>query len=420
MHTVQLLRGDTSRGSTVAATLLHAGTVLLLSAGAVFAQAPPAGPGPDEIETAPIRCWWRTDTTHVRIGERFTVTLTCAVIDTSSITVVASTNSLDPGAVQLTPFDVVGGRRHDDLMAPPWRYFQYDYRVRLLSEGFFGQDVQIPSLPVTYTIQSAAGGGGQGRDLTYQLPALSLRVASLVPRDASDIRDDAVVAFEGIQARRFRATSATMLGGVLLAFGGVILLAGVVRTAARARSRRSSAVRVLAPSAALHAAVRGLAGVKADVAGGWTPALARRAAAMVRVAASVATGRPLAQALVTGEASEREGQVALRQGLVRRRRYLVSAAATPATIARELEARRVPTASRPALEALARALQTFTAAGYGRNEEIESTALAAALSESVDAIRQLRRRSRMPAAPWSAWRASAAPLGPSSMGPERL
>jgi hypothetical protein len=356
----------------------------------------------------------------VRIGERFTLTLTCAVIETSSITVVASTNGLDPGAVQLTPFDVVGGTRHDDIVASPWRYFQYDYRVRLLSDGFFGQDVQIPSLPVTYNIQSTAGGGGQGRDQTYQLPALTVRVASLVPRDASDIRDDAVVAFEGIEARRFRATSATILGGVLLAFGGVILLAGVVRTAARARSRRVSAVRTLAPSAALNAAVRGLAGVKAEVLGGWTPLLARRAAALVRIAASVAIGRPLAQSAVTGEDSEREGQVGVQQGLIRRRRYLVSAAATPATIARELGGRRVPGASRPAVETLARALETFTAAGYGRSEDVDATALSEALSDSLDAIRQLRRRSRMPAASWAAWRASASPLGPSSMGPERL
>jgi hypothetical protein len=31
------------------------------------------------------------------------------------------------------------------MVAPPWRYVQFDYSVRLLSDGgFFGQDVMIP------------------------------------------------------------------------------------------------------------------------------------------------------------------------------------------------------------------------------------------------------------------------------------
>ena len=77
-----------------------------------------------EVETAPIKCWWKTDTTAIRIGERFTVTLTCGVIETSSLKVVAGTNQLDPGAVQLTPFEVVSGVRRQDVVAPPWRYFQ--------------------------------------------------------------------------------------------------------------------------------------------------------------------------------------------------------------------------------------------------------------------------------------------------------
>src|SRR5262245_35587293 len=122
------------------------------------ARTPPAAPAakpqgappqavarPGEVETAPIRCWWRTDRAEIRIGERFGVTLTCGVIETRALKVAAGTNQLDPGAVQLTPFEVVAGTRRDDIVAPPWRYFQYDYSVRLLSEGFFGQDIAIPS-----------------------------------------------------------------------------------------------------------------------------------------------------------------------------------------------------------------------------------------------------------------------------------
>ncbi len=43
------------------------------------------------------------------------------------MTVVAAANQLEPGAIQLTPFEVVSGARRDDIVAPPWRYLQFEY-----------------------------------------------------------------------------------------------------------------------------------------------------------------------------------------------------------------------------------------------------------------------------------------------------
>src|SRR5262245_49047237 len=118
---------------------------LVLAAAPAAAQTPPApaatpqappnaapaapAPAPDEVEVAPIRCWWRTDAAEIRIGQRFGVTLTCAVVETRRLKVVANTTQLDPGAVQLTPFEVVSGVRREDIVTPLWRYFQFDYKV---------------------------------------------------------------------------------------------------------------------------------------------------------------------------------------------------------------------------------------------------------------------------------------------------
>src|SRR5215207_3436108 len=102
------------------------------------------GPRPGEIETAPIRCWWKTDRTSIRVGERFALTLTCSVIETRSVTVVPTLTQLDPGALQIPPFEVIGGSRRDDVVSAPWRYIQYEYSVRFLGEGYFGQDLTIP------------------------------------------------------------------------------------------------------------------------------------------------------------------------------------------------------------------------------------------------------------------------------------
>ena len=168
------------------------------------AQAP-AQPREGEVQSDPIKCWWKADREAVRVGERFGLVLTCAVIEAGPITVVPVLNQLEPGALSITPFEVVSGARGEDMVAPPWRYVQFDYSVRLLSDGFFGQDVMIPGVTVTYNLQTA--GGTQGRDQTYMLPALPMRILSLVPRSASDIRDASGQTFASIASPSFLATS---------------------------------------------------------------------------------------------------------------------------------------------------------------------------------------------------------------------
>src|SRR3954453_205808 len=154
------------RWRATGAALVMLGTI---AGGEAAGQPRAGGPRPGEVETAPIRCWWKTDRTSIRVGERFGLTLTCSVIETRSTTVAPTLTQLDPGALQIPPFEVVGGSRRDDVLVPPWRYIQYEYSVRFLAEGDFGQDVTIPPLSVTYAIR-ATGSGVEGRDLSYILP----------------------------------------------------------------------------------------------------------------------------------------------------------------------------------------------------------------------------------------------------------
>ena len=379
----------------------------------------PARPG--EVETAPIRCWWKTDTAEIRVGQRFGLTLTCSVIETRSLKVIPGTNQLDPGAIQLTPFEVVSGTRREDIVSPPWRYFQFEYRVRLLSEGFFGQDVNIPSLNVTYNIQAAAGGGAQGRDQTYVLPALPMRVASLVPRDASDIRDASTDGFAVIGEREYRATSARVAAGILFALAAVLAVFGVVRALGGVRRRRPDAVRVLSPALVLHGSQRALAALKADVIrDGWSPSRARAALTALRAAGAVGLSRPLAQSSVSRTTIERDGQLKVRHGVLRPRWSLVSGAVTPHAIDAALsESTAFAPATRAALERISSALRAFGTAGYGRSDDVDTIALDAALSESSDAVKRLRWRSVWPRAAANG-RAQAQTLGAPSMSGERL
>ena len=363
-------------------------------ASAAYAQTPKPG----EVETDPIRCWWKTDRTAVRIGERFTLALTCGVVETSSVKVVPTLTQIDPGAIQLTPFEVVGGRRGDDVVAPPWRYVQYEYTLRLLGEGFFGQDVNVPPLTVTYNIQAAAGQGAEGRDQQYVLPPLPMRVLSIVPQSAGDIRDASRESFAAVDARRFRATTAQVGAGVAFALAALLAIFAGLRLTGRVRTRTRAAARPIATPFVLGGCLRALRDVKAEVMrDGWSPPLARRALAVLRVAGAVAVGRDLAQATGGGDQHIRDGQVAVRGGFVRRRSAVVSAAMTPAALTRELGNGHVPSrAARLAATQLESPLKVFSAAGYGRTTDLDRLTLDTALDQGTDAIRKLRFASFWP------------------------
>jgi hypothetical protein len=359
-------------------------------------QKPPASPREGEVQSDPIKCWWKADRTAVRVGERFGLVLTCAVIEAGPIVVVPVLNQLEPGALSITPFEVVAGARGEDVVAPPWRYVQFDYSVRLLSDGFFGQDVTVPGVTVTYNLQTA--GGTQGRDQTYMLPALPMRILSLVPRSVSDIRDASGQTFASIASRRFRSSLARILAWVSFAFAAVLGAFALVRTIGFFRNKRGVAVRKLPVPSVLSGCLDTIKDVAADASRtGWSPDLARRAVAAMRIAGAVALDRPVAQDFVGRDAVEREGQVTVRKGWIRPRRVLLSASVTSKVIAGHLgNGHKLRAGTRARLESISEALGVFSAASYGRNGNADAIALDAAIASSKDAIRGLRSRARWP------------------------
>jgi len=362
------------------------------------APAPPLAPKAGEVASDPIRCWWKADRTAVRVGERFGLVLTCAVIKTGPITVEPVLNQLEPGALSLTPFEVVsGGPKVDDVIVPPWRYIQREYVMRLLSDGFFGQDVAIPSLMVTYNLTSA-GTGQQGRDQTYILPALPMKVLSLVPKGAGDIRDASGLTFASVESRRFRASVATIAAWIAFAFAGVMALFALSRVVGLFRVSGSHVVKPLPAPSLLQASLRVLGQVKQDAArAGWTSELSRRAVSALRIAGATAVGKRVAQDFVTTDVPERDGQVVVSTGWPKRKRVLLSAATTPMTITRELEnGSRADTRTRSSAESIAQAIGVLSAAAYGRTSPSDNSSLDTALEDSTDAVRRLRAGTMWP------------------------
>jgi hypothetical protein len=425
--------------SRSAVALLVAATAAGAFGPAAFAQTPQSTPGsqtapaapakpkaavprpapvphaPGDIEVDPIACWWKTDRNAINIGERFALTLTCSVVETNAVKVVPDLNQLEATTVALQPFEVVKGVRHEDIRASPQRYIQYDYTARLIGDVFFGKDVDLPALKITYHIQSAIGGGSQGRDQTYVLPPIAMRVNSLVPKKAADIRDNTSDTFGDIESRRLRSSAELVAAAIAFGFAVVLLGLVLVRVVGRYRVRTPAAARPLPVGAVIGGSLRTAKRVKDEVAReGWTSELAGRALATLRIATAVALGRPVAQEIVEPHVAPRDGQLALRKGVFRPKRALISTSTTPDTIARTLVS---ANGNRPGprveavLNDLQESLVVFRAARYGRNGELDRAALDAALEQGTDALKKLRVANLWPVRTANAMAKTAADLG---------
>lgn len=359
-----------------------------------------AGGAPvNQVESDPLTCWWKTDTNAVRVGEPFTLVLTCGVVETDAVRVVVDPARLDPAALEMTPFEVLGGTRHQDIPAPPWRYFQYSYTLRLLGDEFFGRDVDIPALPLTYRVQSTSGDAEQRRDELYLLPALPLRVLSLVPVTATDIRDAPSDTFADIESRSWRATRAFAAAAILFMCAAVLAGVAASRAIGRVREGQSARPRPLPVHALLRACEREAQRVKSETPAGWTPDLIERGLAVFRIGGALALGYPVAQTLVDGRERPREGQLALKKGLWRPQRVLISASTTAATIAGRLaaEGQEIEPPVREALEDLAAPLHVFGTAHYSRSGQLDTEALDSALDRGMRGLARVRSAARWPA-----------------------
>lgn len=309
------------------------------------------------VEVEPIKCWWRTSSSAVRSGEPFMLTMTCAVVETETNKVVPDFSKLDPTVVQLPPFEVLGGSHAGDLVVPGKRYFQYDYRLRLIAEDAFGNDVPIPPLEISYRIESQVQGGEsmQGRDQSYSLPKASVRLISMVPDDTTDIREAPAMLFKSIEDRDARANLMQTAAGILFGLAGVVVLVMLVGMLRRKKPATTAAQTHLPHRAVLAAVRRELEDVQTQSRGGWTQDLAGRALAAARIAGAYAIGRAIGQRPAAG-ATPVDGVLVVRA--FGRGEVFVSGAATTEST------QRVP--------GLSDALKALTVGRYGREEKFSS------------------------------------------------
>jgi hypothetical protein len=352
------------------------------------------------VEVDPIRCWWRTSSAAVRMGETFHVGLTCAVLEADGVTVIPDESQLTDSAIQLNPFEVIGGSHPPDLRSGQRRFFQYEYIARVINPDTIGQDVPLPNLVVHYRVNSRLPGNAamQGRDLSYLLPPQTIRVLSLVPSDATDIRDASGASFGRVESLSARAGVFEIAAVTLVALGALMTIVSLFTLARGARRRKTAGERMLAPWRVAYSADRELAAVARESQGGWTDELIERALAGMRIAAASLLGSTVSQTSANGNNGSGGQIISAGPGLLdpvipgRQRSLALSSAITAHDLRKEV-ARLPETASavrRVQLETLADALATFTAAQYGSPGNRDGAALDAAISSAASVSRRLR------------------------------
>ena len=285
----------------------------------------------------PIRCWRQSSTGAISVGETFGMTLTCAVYEGDNAQVMPDESRLGVASIQLAPFEILGGSHPPDVHRGSRRFFQYDYQLRIISPDAIGHDVNLPPLTISYRIHSRVGAAAtlEGRDLSYVLPMMPIKVLSLVPADAADIRDASDASLGAVESLRFRSSAFQVLTLTFAALAAVMLVLALVPLA-RSRSAGAGVQSDRVPDrAVLRRATEALADVQARAArDGWKDDTIADALAATRLVAAAAINQSISQKSIVNGAGAPEGRLVVSHGSVRRVMAAVSSAVTPDDVAR--------------------------------------------------------------------------------------
>ena len=366
---------------------LAAVALVLMAPLAIDAQ-PAADPrAAAQASTDPIRCWWQSDAGAVTVGQSFSVTLTCAVIDTDAVQVVPDESRLGVATVQVAPFEILGGSHPGDAQNGARRFFQYQYTLRIIDPDVIGKDVAIPSLTIQYRVRSRMSSAStlEGRDLTYVMPSLPVKVLSLVPAAANDIRDGSEAGFGAVDTLRFRSSLLRIAGTALAVIAAIV---GVWALIPLARTTRKTAPETAhhVPNRVILSEVRTrLDALKAESDRGWNDELVGRALRLVRLVSSMAIGRTISQhpGAAGGTADFR---LPVSHGFLRQARVSVASSVTADDLTRAMAAMSDQDATKRApLEGLRDALTALTEAAYRQSNERDGAKLDEAVAAAITA-----------------------------------
>jgi hypothetical protein len=287
----------------------------------------------EKIEVDPITCWLRTSKDAIRVGEEFDLILTCRIIETYEEKVVPIFSALDSRAMTLAPFEVLSGERYPDVYDNYRRFFQFNYVARLISGDYFGQDAKVPSIEIRYFIrqQVTERETMDSQEYVYAMPEYPVRILSLVPIDANDIRDNSNITLDTARTHSLRSNILYYVSVIFFVAAGAFIVLFVRQGVIYYRGDRPQKVKALSDWRILMGLTREIRKVRAQVQSKrWNNELVGKFLAISRVAMTIAVYQNVIQRVVSMGSKDLEGQLKLGKGLLwRRKKVLVSSSLTP-------------------------------------------------------------------------------------------
>ena len=280
-----------------------------------------------------IKCWWKTDKSTVRIGEKFEVILTCQVVETDLEKAVPQEGDLEPSVISFAPYVSIGGARHPDIRRKNLRFFQYQYDLKLIGEDFFGKEVPIPSLEIKYRVDRKVQQENiNTKENIYRLPELPMKISSLVPKNNKDIRDSNPKTFGVIKELRFKSSVGFILAGLFLVLPLAIMFLPFWRAVLVWR-RRSSNGTLFRNTTLLRRILSELKYTKSlRSKNGWNGEVVGKITTVCRIAGAIALSRNVNQLSEKFEEKGLEGQLKLRKGWLWPKKVMISSSLTPETM----------------------------------------------------------------------------------------
>ncbi len=354
----------------------------------------PRSQTPVKLGWEPIRCWRQSSAGAVAIGEAFSVVVTCAVYEADNAQVIPDESRLNVAAIQMAPFEILGGAHPPDVHRGSRRFFQYEYQLRIIGPDAIGHDVNIPALPISYRIHSRVGAAAtlEGRDLSYVLPMMPIKVLSMVPGDASDIRDASEASLAAVDSLRFRSSLFRVLTIVFGALAAVMVVLALVPLA-RKKSTTTGIERDRIPDhAVLNRVADELGELQKGVAGGWTDQLVARALSLMRIVAAAAMDHPISQTVHASGAAP-EGRLLVQSGLITSRRAAVASSVTARDVAHAMaQSTTLSATQRSRLEDLQDAIDRLTHALYAQPPLRDASTLDDAVRHTISVAREIAQQ----------------------------
>jgi len=216
------------------------------------------------------------------------------------------------------------------------------------------------------------------------MPMMPIKVLSLVPADADDIRDASNASFAAVDSLRFRSSLFRVLTLTFAALAAVMAVLALVPLA-RSRTATAGHERERIPNRAiLDRAVQDLGAVQSRAGGeGWSDDTVARALALMRLIAGAAIGHPISQRPIAKNGDVPEGRLLVEHGLLRKERATVSSPVTADDVLRAEGQGAFSTTRRQQLEGLRSGLVVFTNALYRQEPSRDASPLDEAVRHAI-------------------------------------